>query len=616
LKELNLVHELAERNKELECLYELASLVEKPGISLDGILQGIPCLLSKAYQYPSITCSRIILEDIEFQTDNFKESPWKQYADMTLDGKKIGELEVFYLEEKPLLDEGPFLNEERRLIDAVAERITRIFERKKNEDALANSEARYRALVENADDAILLTDLKGNSIYRNPAYFKNLGIKEGASEAFAKMHPDDLSVVKEGMSKLLRTGYSAVEYRVKDLCGSWRYRFSRSTLIFNSKHEPSAILSVIRDITIQKIAEQELIESEQKYETTFESSMDALMLLDTKSFFDCNSATLTIFRCKTVNEFIENHPSDLSPPSQPDGTPSLQAAMNHINRALVEGTDHFFWIHRRMDGTTFPADVLLTKLKIKGQDVLQATVRDVTQQKESEEKLKESSRRIEIMNEKLRVVGSLTRHDVRNKLSVIPGYSYLIKKKHPDQADVVEGLSKMEQTVKEVEKVFEFAKAYEQLGVENLVVIDVEKAVDEAAGMFSDLKFNVVNNCSGLSVMADSFIRQLIYNLIDNTRKYGKKTKITKVHYEKTDEDNLNLIYEDDGEGIPLENKQYLFEKGFSTGGSTGFGLFLSKKMIEVYGWTIKEMGEPGKGAKFVITIPRINKDGKENYQA
>jgi signal transduction histidine kinase len=81
------------------------------------------------------------------------------------------------------------------------------------------------------------------------------------------------------------------------------------------------------------------------------------------------------------------------------------------------------------------------------------------------------------------------------------------------------------------------------------------------------------------------------------------------------DNDSLKLVYEDDGVGIPLENKQSLFKEGFSTGGSTGFGLFLTKKMMEVYGWTITEEGEPGKGAKFVIAIPKLNQNGKENYQ-
>jgi signal transduction histidine kinase len=116
-------------------------------------------------------------------------------------------------------------------------------------------------------------------------------------------------------------------------------------------------------------------------------------------------------------------------------------------------------------------------------------------------------------------------------------------------------------------------------------------------------------------LLADSFLRQLFYNFIDNTRKYGKKTTATRIYFEKAESGELRLIYEDDGVGIPAENKVKLFTEGFSTGGSTGFGSFLSKKMMDVYGWTIQETGEAGKGAKFVITIPKVNQRGKENFQ-
>ena len=94
----------------------------------------------------------------------------------------------------------------------------------------------------------------------------------------------------------------------------------------------------------------------------------------------------------------------------------------------------------------------------------------------------------------------------------------------------------------------------------------------------------------------------MFYNFIDNTRKYGEKATTIKVYFEE-DLSGRKLIYEDDGVGIASENKPKLFTEGFSTGGSTGFGLFLIRKMMEVYGWKITENGEPGKGAKFTITI-------------
>jgi PAS domain S-box-containing protein len=239
---------------------------------------------------------------------------------------------------------------------------------------------------------------------------------------------------------------------------------------------------------------------------------------------------------------------------------------------------------------------------------------DITERKKNEEKLRESGRRIEMMNEKLRVVGSLTRHDVRNKLSAVTGYAYILKKKHSDLADVVDGLSKMEQAVAETVKIFDFAKMYEQIGVEDLTYVNAEEKLKEAAALFSGPIPTIKNECQGLTVLADSFLRQLFYNFIDNTRKYGEKTTTIRVHYEKMDDDSLKLVYEDDGVGISFENKLSLFKEGFSTGGSTGFGLFLTKRMIDVYSWRIEENGEPGKGAKFTITIPKLNKNGEENY--
>lgn len=107
----------------------------------------------------------------------------------------------------------------------------------------------------------------------------------------------------------------------------------------------------------------------------------------------------------------------------------------------------------------------------------------------------------------------------------------------------------------------------------------------------------------------------MFYNFIDNTRKYGKKTTTIRVFFEKAEGDSIKLVYEDDGVGIPFENKPNLFLEGFSTGGSTGFGLFLTKKMVDVYGWKIEENGETGKGAKFTMTISRFDKNGKEIHR-
>ncbi len=240
---------------------------------------------------------------------------------------------------------------------------------------------------------------------------------------------------------------------------------------------------------------------------------------------------------------------------------------------------------------------------------------EIVERKATELELNQTMEKLLSVNEKLGVVGSLTRHDVRNKLSAVTGYAYLLKKKHADQPDIVDGLVKMEQAVGDSMKIFDFAKMYEQIGAEELTYVNVEEKLKEASALFSGPIPTIINECHGLTVLADSFLRQLFYNFIDNTRKYGKKTTAIRVYFDKTGQDCLKLIYEDDGVGISLENKPRLFKEGFSTGGSTGFGLFLTKRMIDVYGWTITEEGEEGKGAKFTIRIPKLSKSGQENFQ-
>ncbi|MCW4030398.1 MAG: PAS domain-containing sensor histidine kinase [Candidatus Bathyarchaeota archaeon] len=238
---------------------------------------------------------------------------------------------------------------------------------------------------------------------------------------------------------------------------------------------------------------------------------------------------------------------------------------------------------------------------------------DVTARKKSEQRLKESTRRIELMNEKLRVVGELSRHDVRNKLSGITNIAYLLKKKHADLPDVVAGIQIIEQAICDSVDIFDFAKTYEQLGVEKLTYIDVETKIKDAQRLFSVSIPTIISDCRGLRLLGDSFLMQLFYNLVDNTRKYGEKATTIRVTY-KVNQGNLELIYEDNGVGVPIENKVHIFQKGFSTGGSTGFGLFLISKMIDVYGWKIQETGLPNQGAKFVITIPKKDEQGRFNY--
>ncbi|MBN1763169.1 MAG: response regulator [Methanomicrobia archaeon] len=185
---------LQERVKELNCLYGLSQLVEKPGISLDEIFQGSVDLIPSALRYPEITCVRITLDDQEFKTENFRETNWKQSSSITLRGERIGTLDVCYLEERPQIDAGPFLKEEISLLDALAERLGRIIERKRMGEALRESEVRYRMLFEGAAEGILVADTEAKKFrYANPAICTMLGYPEEELKSLgvSDIHPKE-----------------------------------------------------------------------------------------------------------------------------------------------------------------------------------------------------------------------------------------------------------------------------------------------------------------------------------------------------------------------------------------------------------------------------------------
>jgi PAS domain S-box-containing protein len=374
----------------------------------------------------------------------------------------------------------------------------------------------------------------------------------------------------------------------------------------------------------KKLAETQksLKEVETKYQTLFDNATDAIFVADAETgiIVDCNFEALKLVGREKA-EIIGKNRSFLHPPV--DINIESKKTLGAQELLLFEGKMGVVETQViKKNGELLDVAIKAGTFEYAGKQLVVGIFRDVTQQKQTQndltltlESLSYTIEKTQVLNEKLRVVGSLTRHDVRNKLSTVTGYAYLLKKKHADEADIVDGLGKMEQAVKDTAKIFEFAKMYEQLGVEELTYINVEEKLNEAKTLFSGSLPKIINECKGLTLLADSFLRQLFYNFIDNTRKYGKKTTAIQVYFEKTEQGELRLIYEDNGVGISAENKLKLFSEGFSTGGSTGFGLFLIRKMIEVYGWEIKETGEPGKGAKFVMTIPKVNLNGKKNYK-
>ncbi|MCP4214077.1 MAG: PAS domain S-box protein, partial [bacterium] len=154
-----------------------------------------------------------------------------------------------------------------------------------------------------------------------------------------------------------------------------------------------------RELEEYRQAQQLLRLSESKYRRLYEHSPDSVMLLDKDGFFSCNQKTLDMFGCDSKEEFCSKHPADLSPPFQPCGTESRIAANTHISTAMEKGKNRFDWVHKKVSGEEFHAEVLLNAIEINDKEILHAIVREISQRKAMEQILKDSEEQFRALTE-------------------------------------------------------------------------------------------------------------------------------------------------------------------------------------------------------------------------
>lgn len=257
-------HALGERVKELRCLYAMSSLVEKHGGSLDNILGGIVEVIPPAWQYPDITCARIKVEDQVFASQGFRETAWKQSSNIIVKNRKAGFLEVFYREERPDCGEGPFLKEERSLINSLAEHIGEIVERKLAEDALKQTMTRNKALLNAIPDLIfriskdgtILDFKKGKTLGRDLISREIIGMKLARLPERFPSIPKEL--VRQGMKnglQVIQSGRTQIfEHRIT------RARSVDYYEVLLTVSGDDEVLGIMRDITERRRLENQVLE--------------------------------------------------------------------------------------------------------------------------------------------------------------------------------------------------------------------------------------------------------------------------------------------------------------------------------------------------------------------
>jgi PAS domain S-box-containing protein len=249
----------------------------------------------------------------------------------------------------------------------------------------------------------------------------------------------------------------------------------------------------------------------------------------------------------------------------------------------------------KRDGTRFPvlfySAPVIRDEKIAG---LRIFAGDISKRKQMENALLET-------NKKLNLLSSITRHDVTNQLYSLFGFMDLVGESPLDH-ETRTYFNSMRQAAEQIQKQIAFTKDYQDIGVQAPQWQNVRQVIMNANGNHDLSKYRVILDIHDVEIYADTLLERVFYNLVDNANKYGGKISELRMSGSETPE-GFQITFEDDGIGIPYDKKEAIFNRGYFT--NTGFGLFLARKILGLSGISITENGEPGKGARFRILVPK-----------
>jgi PAS domain S-box-containing protein len=483
-----------------------------------------------------------------------------------------------------------------------------ITERKRVEEALAESESFNRGLVENLPDYIVVYGSDGKILYVNPASARLLGY-----DADKLVGTPLLLYIAEGcrdevVSRIAerRKGGEVSPYEINLILSDGRQR----TVIVKGTpiqyHDNPVVLLLLIDITERKQMDEALKMSEQKYRNVVEDQTEFIcQFLPDGTHIFVNDAYCRYFD-KKREEIIGHmfrpvlHPEDREPVARHLTSLTTQHPVMDIDQRVIMPDGSIRW-QRWSDRAIFDPDGRVIEYQSVG--------RDITKQKELEKEmdlhaleLQKFSTSLTAANKKLTLLTSITRHDINNQLTVLRGYLAILKKKQPDSS-LTEYFQKVNAAAQHISSMIQFTEEYENIGVNAPVWQNCCTLVDTAAKQVPLGTVMVKNDLPASTEMfADPLIGKVFYNLMDNAARYGGKITTIRFSVQEHEGDYV-VVCEDDGDGIPAGEKEKIFECGF--GKNTGLGLALSREILDITGITIHETGEPGKGARFEMVVPK-----------
>ncbi|MDO8873559.1 MAG: PAS domain S-box protein [Methanoregula sp.] len=507
---------------------------------------------------------------------------------------------------------------------------TDVTDRKKADAALKESEERYRNVVEDQTEFISRFRPDGTYVFVNDAYCRYFN--KTREEIIGKRHipkitEEDRAGVTRHLASLTREHPVATESNrviMEDGRIRWQQRSNRA--IFDDDGHVLEYQSVGRDITDLKEAEYELLRkneeinaafeeitateeelrqnydqlsekeqelraSEEQYRALYNDNPIMLFTLDSEvkviSVNHAGASQLGYTACELEGQsvlkvfYADDH----------------RAVTEHLQICLKSPGEGFHWQFRkvRKDGSLIWVDEHARAIVNSAGDLIVLVVcQDVTERRKTEDALRQA-------NKKLNILSSISRHDVNNQLLALNGFVKLLHRKIPDPAfeDYFNRITKASSRINDM---IQFTKEYEKIGIRVPAWQDIHAIVDRAGKVAVLGQVTLKNDLpADTEVLADPLIVKVFFNMIDNAVRHGGRITTIRFSVEVRNGDRI-IVCEDDGDGVVNDEKEMIFDRGF--GKNTGFGLTISREILDITGITINETGKPGLGARFEIIVP------------
>ncbi len=584
-------HDMAERVKELRCLYKMSELSNDPEKTMDDILKESVEIIPASYQYPEIACVRITFDKHIYQSKNFKESIWKQETNITASAGNIGQVQVFYIEHRPEEHDGPFLKEERFLINSIADILSNFSERKKAEVALRDQAETFEAIIENTSDSVMLISpefklLRFNkNAEKRVLQRKNERMFIGAD--FRKfLYPDAEDIFYVMFNDSLNGKFCDREIQARDTKGNSFWLRAKTSPVYDRDNKLLGVTLLSENIDSQKKAQMALVQSEEKFRSLVEQSLVGVYIMQEEKFVYVNPGFEKIMGY-SIDELKEASFSQWI--YQEDIEKIKENYLLRVNGEKPTGQYTFRALRR--DGALLYIEAIVSKIIYGNRPAIIGTIVDITDHVEEEKRI---GKAVNDAQEKERMQIGMELHDnVKQIMAASMINLDFLKNRLDDHKATQSILDKVIGYIREA--MDELRKLSHQLAPSIDSTIPLEEKIE--------ILVNAMNAANTLKVYyrLDEFkqpvsndVQLTLYRILqeqfNNILKYANASSvfISVRHYK----DNIQLSIKDDGEGFNLGRKK------------NGIGFENIKRRVEVLDGQVKIFSAPGDGCEVSVQIP------------